>query len=187
MHPATEKLLAALRELDLEPAACDYAQRGYHYELDLAADQLRSLAACLLKEEMFLVFVGGLHVKPAIEIIYQFAHYEFPCRLLLRVPVSEANAVPTISDIFQGANWHERETRDFYGVDFVGHPFLKPLILAEEDFDLKPLLKKEADLKESSALRWGAVAEVEAAPAPPKVARKAAPAAGEDSMKAEEK
>jgi len=75
---------------------------------------------------MFLVFVGGLHVDPAIEIIYQFASYDRPCRLVLRVAVDSNNAIPTISDIYQGANWHERETRDFYGVNFIDHPNLIP-------------------------------------------------------------
>lgn len=159
MHPATEKLVSALSELSIQVDACDYEQRGYHFEVDLEADKLRSLAECLLSEEMFLAFVGGLHVKPAIKVIYQFASFERACRLLVRVPVAADNSVPTISDIYQGANWHERETRDFYGVIFTDHPNLVPLILAEEDVDLKPLLKKDEDLKESAELSWAAPVE----------------------------
>jgi len=154
MHPATEKLVAALNEQSFVLKECDYAERGYHFEIDLEADQLREFAQCMLDEDMYLVFVGGLHVNPAIEIIYQFASYERPCRIVLRVAVNSENAIPTISDIFQGANWHERETRDFYGVKFIDHPNLIPLILAEEDVDLKPLLKSEDALKDSAALRW---------------------------------
>ncbi|MCD6532478.1 MAG: NADH-quinone oxidoreductase subunit C [Deltaproteobacteria bacterium] len=154
MHPATEKLISALTELSIPVEACDFEARGYHFEIDLEADKLRSLAECMLSQEMFLVFVGGLHVKPAIEIVYQFASFERACRFVVRVPVSADNTIPTISDIYQGANWHERETRDFYGVIFTDHPNLVPLILAEEDVDLKPLLKKDEDLKESAAVRW---------------------------------
>ena len=159
MHPATEKLIGALQELSLSVDVCDYQQRGYHFEIELEADKLRSLAECMLAQEMFLVFVGGLHVKPAIEIVYQFASFERACRLVVRVPVDAENSVPTISDIYQGANWHERETRDFYGVKFSGHPNLVPLILAEEDVDLKPLLKKDEDLKETTEVRWAAPVE----------------------------
>jgi len=159
MHPATEKLISALQELSIQVDACDYQQRGYHFEIDLEADRLRTLAECMLNHEMYLVFVGGLHVKPAIEVVYQFASYERACRVVVRVAVQADNSVPTISDIFQGANWHERETRDFYGVNFTGHPYLKPLILAEEDVDLKPLLKKDADLKERAEVRWAQVEE----------------------------
>ncbi|MCD6429908.1 MAG: NADH-quinone oxidoreductase subunit C [Deltaproteobacteria bacterium] len=159
MHPATEKLISALQELSIQVDACDYQQRGYHFEIDLEADKLRSLAECMLAQEMFLVFVGGLHVKPAIEIVYQFASFERACRLVVRAAVKADNSMPTISDIYQGANWHERETRDFYGVVFTDHPYLKPLILAEEDVDLKPLLKKDEDLKETSEVRWAAPVE----------------------------
>jgi NADH-quinone oxidoreductase subunit C len=159
MHPATEKLVSDLKEKSFALTACDYNERGYHFEIDLEAGSLREFAQLMLEQEMFLVFVGGLHVNPAIEIIYQFASYERPCRLVLRVTVDGNNAIPTISDIYQGANWHERETRDFYGVNFIDHPNLIPLILAEEDVDLKPLLKKEDDLKESAALRWVIVEE----------------------------
>ena len=159
MHPATEKLVSDLKEKSFALAACDYNERGYHFEIDLEAGSLRAFAQLMLEQEMFLVFVGGLHVDPAIEIIYQFASYERPCRVVLRVAVDGNNAIPTISDIYQGANWHERETRDFYGVKFIDHPNLVPLILAEEDVDLKPLLKKDDDLKESAALRWVTVEE----------------------------
>ncbi|NPA24765.1 MAG: NADH-quinone oxidoreductase subunit C [Deltaproteobacteria bacterium] len=154
MHPATEKLVSDLQALSIEARSCDFAQRGYHLEIDLEAGQVRTLAECMLKNDMYLVFVGGLHVQPATEVIYQFASFEHPCRVVARAAVDGNNAVPTISDIFQGANWHERETRDFFGVIFTGHPYLKPLILAEEDADLKPLLKSDADLKESGAVRW---------------------------------
>lgn len=159
MHPATEKLISALQGLSIQVDACDYQERGYHFEIDLEADKIRALAECMLAQEMYLVFVGGLHVKPAIEIIYQFASFERACRLVVRAAVKADNSMPTISDIYQGANWHERETRDFYGVVFTDHPYLKPLILAEEDVDLKPLLKKEEDLKESAAVRWAKVEE----------------------------
>ncbi len=159
MHPATEKFVSDLKGKTFTLAACNYAERGYHFEIDLAVDRLREFAQCMLEQEMYLVFVGGLHVEPAIEIIYQFASYDRPCRVVLRVAVDSNNAIPTISDIYQGANWHERETRDFYGVTFTGHPNLVPLILAEEDADLKPLLKTDANLKESAALRWVTVEE----------------------------
>ena len=159
MHPATEKLVTALSELSIVLNECDYAERGYHFEIDLEAARLREFAQCMLEQEMFLGFVGGLHVDPAIEIIYQFASYDRLCRLVLRVVVDSNNAIPTISDIFQGADWHERETRDFYGVIFIDHPNLVPLILAEEDVDLKPLLKNSDNIKESAAVRWVTVEE----------------------------
>ena len=46
----------------------------------------------------------------------------------------------TISPVFPGANWHERETHDFFGIVFRGHPNLEPLLLPE-DATYHPLRK----------------------------------------------
>ena len=51
--------------------------------------------------------------------------------LRTRVP-REAPAVPSIVDVFPGAGWPERETHEMFGVDFPGHPDLKPLLLPPE-------------------------------------------------------
>jgi NADH-quinone oxidoreductase subunit C len=50
--------------------------------------------------------------------------------------------MPSISDIFQGADWHERECCDFFGVTFDGHPNLIPLLLPD-NFGFHPLIKDE--------------------------------------------
>ena len=76
-----------------------------------------------------------------IEVIYDFNHYDSFCRVVLRTRVPRDNPkVPTISHIYPGANWHERETKDFFGVFFVDHPNMTPLLLPE-DADYHPLLK----------------------------------------------
>ena len=77
----------------------------------------------------------------ALEVVYDFNHYETLCRVTIRTRVPRSQPeVPTISQIYPGANWHERETHDFFGITFVGHPYLVPLLLPE-DADFHPLLK----------------------------------------------
>jgi NADH-quinone oxidoreductase subunit C len=49
--------------------------------------------------------------------------------------------VPTVTDLFSGANWMERETYDFYGILFEGHPNLKR-ILNVEYLDYFPMRKE---------------------------------------------
>jgi NADH-quinone oxidoreductase subunit C len=49
--------------------------------------------------------------------------------------------IPTITDLFPGANWMERETYDFYGILFDGHPDLKR-ILNMEDLEYFPMRKE---------------------------------------------
>ncbi|MEV1008403.1 NADH-quinone oxidoreductase subunit C [Streptomyces sp. NPDC049881] len=64
-----------------------------------------------------------------------------PRRLLLRTAVPRAEAsLPTATEVYAGAAWHERETHEMFGVDFPGHPGLTPLLLPES-FEGHPLRK----------------------------------------------
>ncbi|MFI7276275.1 NADH-quinone oxidoreductase subunit C [Streptomyces sp. NPDC049879] len=64
-----------------------------------------------------------------------------PRRLLLRTAVPRAEAsLPTATEVYAGASWHERETHEMFGVDFPGHPGLTPLLLPES-FEGHPLRK----------------------------------------------
>ena len=49
--------------------------------------------------------------------------------------------VQSLTDLYAGANWMERETFDFYGIKFIGHPDLRP-ILNMEDLGYHPMLKE---------------------------------------------
>ena len=49
----------------------------------------------------------------------------------------------TLTDLYSGANWMERETFDFYGIKFKGHPDLRA-ILNMEDLGYHPMLKEYA-------------------------------------------
>jgi len=53
---------------------------------------------------------------------------------------SDGATLPTLSDVWLGANWCERETAELFGVDFAGHPNLVKLLLPEQ-FEGHPLRK----------------------------------------------
>ncbi|MBW6509444.1 MAG: NADH-quinone oxidoreductase subunit C [Desulfuromonadales bacterium] len=161
-----DSVIAAFKQVPIKVQEVDFAQRGYHLEIMLEPGQLRDFAQLLRTGNFYLSFISGLHLATGIDVSYQFANYAFPCRLLAHVSVDADNSLPTIADIFHGANWHERETKDFYGVIFRDHPNLKPLLLAEDMEDLKPLLKKEPALKDRAAItRVEKIAEDKPAPA----------------------
>lgn len=78
---------------------------------------------------------------PHFEVVYDFNHFDGLCRVVVRTVLDRDNPeVPTISALYPGANWHEREQHDFFGIKFSGHPDLSPLLLPE-DADFHPLLK----------------------------------------------
>lgn len=59
---------------------------------------------------------------------------------------------PTISDLYPGANWHERETWELFGIKFEGHPQLVKLLLPEQ-FEGFPL-RKDFELMTRVAKPW---------------------------------
>lgn len=132
--------------VSIEPA--DFEAKGFHAcLLPASPDLMPAVAKRLYDQEYFLVFVTACHTDPAVQALYQFARFDENLRIMVRCPVDDENSIPTISHIFQGANWHERETRDFFGITFKDHPNLAPLLLDESDKDLAPLLKNEKKLK----------------------------------------
>jgi len=178
---AKDQLIKDLKALQATVSEVDYKRRGYHVEVLLDNGKVRDFAQVMRRNDFYLVFVGGVHTAESLEVTYQFASFTVPCRVLGRAPVSGDGTVPTIFDIFDGANWHERETKDMYGIVFTGHPYLQPLLLAEEDADLKPLLKATSAVKPAEKLRWlppAAPGEAKAKPAPAPATKAAAAAAG---------
>lgn len=76
-----------------------------------------------------------------MEVVYDYSHFESLCHVVVRTRVKRDDPeLPTVSGVFPGANWHERETHDFFGIRFAGHPDLSPLLLPE-DADFHPLRK----------------------------------------------
>ena len=71
-------------------------------------------------------------------------------------------AAPTISDIYPGANWHERETWELFGIVFEGHPQLVKLLLPEP-FEGYPL-RKDFLLMTRLAKPWPGAEEGEESP-----------------------
>jgi len=92
----------------------------------------------------FLVDLSGVdHFgdEPRFEIAYELYRFEPGDHLRLKISVSEdALEVPTVSDIWPTADWHERETYDMYGIKFAGHPDLRR-ILMWEGYPFYPLRK----------------------------------------------
>ncbi|MBC8208331.1 MAG: NADH-quinone oxidoreductase subunit C [Desulfobulbaceae bacterium] len=123
---------------------CDYNATGYHLDAQVDPDQLLDAVSRIDAAGFFIESITGVDwlKENQLEVVYDFARYDFDlCRVVIRTRVDRAiSEVPTITGIYSGANWHERETHDFFGIKFTGHPHLVPLLLPE-DADFHPLLK----------------------------------------------
>lgn len=79
--------------------------------------------------------------QPRFEVVYHLLSTSTRRRLRLKARVDENDpSLPSISGVWVGANWLERETYDMYGVRFTGHPDLRRIYLYEE-FEGHPLRK----------------------------------------------
>lgn len=96
----------------------------------------------------FLTTLCGIHYPddPAPErefcIVYQLHSLVNNFRIRIKVFLAENDLhIPTLTTVYQSANWMERETYDFFGVIFDGHPNLKR-ILNMEDMDYFPMRRE---------------------------------------------
>jgi NADH-quinone oxidoreductase subunit C len=93
--------------------------------------------------EMVVDITGVDWYRPEgrFEVVYHLYSIVNKCYLRLKVLVDEENpSVPSVTGIWPGANWHERETYDMFGITFTGHPDLRRMYMPE-DFEYHPLRK----------------------------------------------
>lgn len=102
------------------------------------------VAVGVLMENGFsrLISLGGADYQDRMEGIYHFGRYDGKpdvIALKMKIPRSEP-VLPSIVKLIPGANWHERETYDLFGIRFEGHPNLERIFLPK-DFPGFPLRK----------------------------------------------
>jgi NADH-quinone oxidoreductase subunit C len=94
----------------------------------------------------FLTLIGGIHFPEQkgkeIGINYHLHSliHNFRIRIKTFLPIDNPE-IETITDLYVGANWQERETYDFFGIIFKGHPNLTR-ILNEDSMDYFPMRKE---------------------------------------------
>jgi NADH-quinone oxidoreductase subunit C len=144
--PPAPVLPNPLAHLSLPFHGVDYAAKGYHAEATVAPDQVVSVAEQLDKEGLSLDTITGVDwmAEGQMEVVYDYFHPAKALRVVVRTRIPRDNPeIATIHKVFPGANWHERETHDFFGIRFLGHPNLTPFLLPE-DADFHPLRKDYA-------------------------------------------
>ena len=101
----------------------------------------------------FLTDLCGIHypdndVDHQFTVVYHMHNWIENVRIIIKTYLNGTNPeVKTVSDIFLSANWMERETYDFYGINFIGHPQLKRILNMDEMVSFP--MRKEFPMEDS--------------------------------------
>ena len=133
--------MITLDELKTRTKAANAEEQHGVWRLTIEPQQLRAAMEAVrpvfaYPEDLTCVD-DGTHLR----LLYRL--YALEQRQVLHVQVAiprTGGRVPTMSDLWRGLEWHEREVYDLFGVEFTGHPDLRR-ILTWEGFQGHPLLK----------------------------------------------
>lgn len=115
--------------------------------IHVAADDIVDVIS-FLKRDVQCQFISIIDVSgvdyPArarrFDVVYHLLSPRQNQRIAVKIQAGEDTVVPSISSVFPGADWYERETYDLYGILFSGHPDLRR-ILTDYGFEGHPLRK----------------------------------------------
>ena len=101
-----------------------------------------------LRDDPRLAFVSIIDIcgvdypsrEKRFDVVYHLLSPRQNVRIRLKLATDEATPVPSLTAVFPGADWYEREAYDFYGIRFTGHPDLRR-ILTDYGFEGYPLRK----------------------------------------------
>jgi len=135
---------------------------GHYIDVQVPTEHLE-VAARTLRDSLgyvLLSMVTAVDWPDTIEVVYLAYSLEHPHAVLLKttLPRTELPECPSLTGVWPGAEFQEREVFDMMGVHFVGHPDLTR-ILTEDDFPGYPLRKDftiEPDYVLMRHLRFGA-------------------------------
>ena len=89
----------------------------------------------------FFSFLTGIDYPDKIVLVYRVASSKHGAAAFVKIPLAkEVATAPSVMKIWAGADWHERETAEMFGVFFEGHPDPRKLLLTEDN-DAHPLRK----------------------------------------------
>jgi NADH-quinone oxidoreductase subunit C/D len=133
-----EQLVTKLTE-KFPGAKINYIRNDLHADEDtiqIEPSSVLEVTRELQKHFPLLVDICGVDYperEERFEVVYHFLNPTEKQRLRMKVRIREGNNLPSVTSIYKGANWFERECFDLFGVKFDSHPNLRR-ILCHEDF-----------------------------------------------------
>jgi NADH-quinone oxidoreductase subunit C len=135
----------------------NFQQESDIFSLETTADKITALILFLKNDAdlrfHFLTDLCGIHYPDneadrQFAIVYHLHNWYENKRIKIKVFLNrEKPEIKTISNIFLSSNWMERETYDFFGVNFIGHPQLKRILNMDEMISFP--MRKEFPMEDS--------------------------------------
>ena len=132
-----DKLVATFGE-----SVFNFTQEKSIFSLEVASEKITAVLLFLKNDETlrfnFLTDLCGIHYPENDEnhqftVVYHLHNWIDNVRIKIKTYISGTNPeIKTVSNVFLCANWMERETYDFYGINFIGHPQLKRILNMDE-------------------------------------------------------
>jgi len=113
-------------------------------------DLLKYLKTELKFDYMFFTSALDWPANNNIETIYYLYSYETKTKIVVRVKLDRSKPeIETVCDIYRTAEWHERETAEMFGIKYVNHPDLRPLLTPDglEGYPLRKDFKHDNMVK----------------------------------------
>jgi NADH-quinone oxidoreductase subunit C len=136
---------AAVEAFDADSVQGGRYERG-ELTLEIAPVKIASICGFLKYDQQFVrlstvTAVDRWPAEPRFEVVYHLHSVERNERVRLKCRISgESPTIETVTGVWRGANWYEREVFDLFGIHFVNHPNLTR-ILMPEDWEGHPLRK----------------------------------------------
>ena len=141
-------------------SAIDWMPSPFARSLDAEVDTILSPQEKKALPPMTTGYSGG---DTRFQVFARVANLADGWGITLKVDAGDDDpAVPTWTGVYAGADWHEREVWEMYGIDFVGHPFLRHMYLPG-DFEGHPL-RKDFPLLARFVKPWPGIVDVEPLP-----------------------
>jgi NADH:ubiquinone oxidoreductase subunit C len=127
-----------------------FDESGEWLNINIEANDLRTVALQLRNDPAcwfdYLFCLTCIDWKTHLTMVYHLTSTRFRTNIVLKIKVSSVSPeIETLSDIWQTANFHEREVYEMFGVNFLNHPDLRLLILPDGWEGKKPMLKDFED------------------------------------------
>jgi NADH-quinone oxidoreductase subunit C len=138
-------LALAVEAFDADAVKGGTCDRG-ELMLEIAPARINSVCGYLKYDRNFVrlssvTAVDRYPAEPRFEVVYHLQSVESKLRVRLKCRLPGENPeIESVTSVWRGANWYEREVFDLFGIRFTGHPDLRRIMLPD-DWEGHPLRK----------------------------------------------